>query len=158
MLAMLVLLGSGLVSASDEAEITPELRAAVEQLVEITYASLDEEQLFGQIAEIAAGEVLKSVNNMTPEQVERINKTTHEYMLEMAGDLDDLIDEMIPIYAKFFTHDEILQMVAFYETPLGKKTIEVMPELAVEMAGVSMRWSMSKLPEVTEKMKAQLES
>ena len=68
------------------------------------------------------------------------------------------MDEMIPIYAKFFTHDEILQMVAFYETPVGKKTIEVMPELAVEMARVSTRWSMSKLPEVTEKMKAQLES
>lgn len=31
-----------------------------------------------------------------------------------------LIDLMIPIYAKYYTDEEIVQLIAFYKTPLGK--------------------------------------
>ena len=38
----------------------------------------------------------------------------------------------IALYDKYFTNEEILGMIRFYETPLGKKTIEVMPNLVQE--------------------------
>ena len=59
--------------------------------------------------------------------------------------------EIIPIYAKYFSEDDILQLIAFYETPLGQKMIEVMPQLTMD----SMQ---SKVPELQEQLKARLES
>jgi hypothetical protein len=44
------------------------------------------------------------------------------------------------VYDKYFTHNEILEMLAWYKTPLGKKTITVMPELTKELIQVGERW------------------
>ena len=66
--------------------------------------------------------------------------------------------EIIPIYAKYFSEDDILQLIAFYETPLGQKMIEVMPQLTMDSMQVSMRWMQSKVPELQEQLKARLES
>jgi len=37
-----------------------------------------------------------------------------------------------PLYDKTFSEEELRQMVAFYRTPVGRKTIEVMPSLMQE--------------------------
>ena len=39
----------------------------------------------------------------------------------------------VPTYDKYFSDDELHQLMAFYETPLGKKTITVMPQLMTEL-------------------------
>jgi hypothetical protein len=39
-----------------------------------------------------------------------------------------------PIYDKTFSEEELRQMVAFYRTPIGRKSIEVMPTLMQEAA------------------------
>ncbi len=38
----------------------------------------------------------------------------------------------LPLYDKYFSEDELRQMVAFYSTPVGRKTISVMPALMQE--------------------------
>lgn len=42
---------------------------------------------------------------------------------------DSLKDELAAIYAEAFTADELDAIAAFYQTPVGRKTIEKMPEL-----------------------------
>lgn len=44
-----------------------------------------------------------------------------------------LVDAMIPIYDQYFTDDEIKGLIDFYQTPLGKKTISVLPKITIEM-------------------------
>ena len=39
-----------------------------------------------------------------------------------------------PIYDKIFSEEDLRQMVAFYRTPIGRKSIEVMPTLMQEAA------------------------
>jgi uncharacterized protein len=36
-----------------------------------------------------------------------------------------LFDEYIPLYNKYFTHDDIKQLIKFYESPIGKRSVEV---------------------------------
>jgi len=43
-----------------------------------------------------------------------------------------LYDAMVHIYAKYFTEAELEDLIAFYSTPTGQKTIEVMPHLMRE--------------------------
>ena len=40
-------------------------------------------------------------------------------------DLDGFVKMMIPIYNKYFTHNEIRELIRFYESSIGKKLLEV---------------------------------
>ena len=47
--------------------------------------------------------------------------------------VEELMSLSIPIYDKYFSQEEIRSMIRFYETPLGQKTIQVLPQLMEEM-------------------------
>ena len=49
-------------------------------------------------------------------------------------------------------------MIAFYETPVGKKTIEVTPSLIQESMQVGQRWVQQVMPGVEEKVTARLKA
>jgi hypothetical protein len=46
--------------------------------------------------------------------------------------LKEIIDDMVPLYQHHFTHDEIVQLTAFYSTPVGQKVLNEMPALMKE--------------------------
>jgi hypothetical protein len=65
-----------------------------------------------------------------------------------------MLDDMIPIYDKHFTHDEIKGLQAFYATPLGKKLLDKTPELSQDIMNLSM---MKYMPEMQKAMQEKLE-
>jgi len=51
-------------------------------------------------------------------------------------DFSTIIESVYPpLYDKYFSEEELLQMLAFYRTPAGRKNIEVMPALMQEAGG-----------------------
>lgn len=67
-----------------------------------------------------------------------------------------LIDvEMVQIYDKHFSHQEIKDMIDFYESPTGKKMIEKTPELTAEMMTSMMN---KHMPEFQQRIEKKLES
>ena len=57
--------------------------------------------------------------------------------VEVAG----LIKQLIPIYKKHFTKEEVKAIVAFYESPIGKKLASQTPLISVESMQVSQNWA-----------------
>lgn len=55
--------------------------------------------------------------------------------------LDELFDQMVPLYAKFYTEQETQQLIDFYQTALGKKMLSVMPQLLTESMAIGQQWS-----------------
>jgi hypothetical protein len=53
---------------------------------------------------------------------------------------DELINLTIPIYEKYFTGDEIRELIQFYQSTTGKKIITVMPTLMQEAMSVGQSW------------------
>lgn len=51
--------------------------------------------------------------------------------------IDDMVAEMVPLYAKTFTTAEIKELTAFYRTPLGRKMMANMPRLSAESMAIS---------------------
>lgn len=51
-------------------------------------------------------------------------------------DMDQMVDEIIVIYERHFTQEEIRELIAFYATDLGRKLIEVMPAITNESMAV----------------------
>ena len=68
---------------------------------------------------------------------------------------DDLLDEIIPIYNKYFTNEEIKQLITFYQTPLGQKTITVLPQLYQESYDVGRRYGIAAAQRALKKLEAE---
>lgn len=59
---------------------------------------------------------------------------------EMIKEMDDLYEKIAIIYDKHFTEDELKEIIAFYESPIGKKMVKEMPELMKESMEVGRIW------------------
>ncbi len=70
-----------------------------------------------------------------------------------------LKDEMVQLYASAFTEKELKQLTKFYLTPLGRKTIEQLPQITAAGMEIGQRRMQEHLPElqqaIAEKMKHQ---
>lgn len=67
-----------------------------------------------------------NANNVKPEDLKDI--------------VDDIQNETIPIYDKYFTNDEILQIIEFYKTPIGLIYLNRMGAVAMESMSVASKY------------------
>jgi uncharacterized protein len=80
-------------------------------------------------------------------QVFSVMKTTYpkvpssfwDDFLELV-DPDELIAMVVPVYDKFLTHQEIKDLIQFYETPTGRKLIAVMPQIMQGSMQAGQAW------------------
>lgn len=66
---------------------------------------------------------------------------------------DDLINLILPIYEKHYTHQNIKDLIAFYKTPIGKKSIEVLPSITQESMTVGQQWGAELGENIVNKLK-----
>jgi len=66
----------------------------------------------------------------------------------------DLIERMVPIYARHFNREDIRALIEFYRSPVGKKYIERQGPIMKESMDVGMRWGQ----EVSKKVLSDLKS
>jgi hypothetical protein len=60
---------------------------------------------------------------------------------------------LVLAYHRYFSHEEIKAMLAFYSTPAGQKTISVMPQMAQESLAL---WAQRLRPVLEQRIKARL--
>lgn len=126
--------------------VTPEARAAIKELLEITnvrdslrmtYMAIGQ-NLPQQMAQVMNRSIQDNVS-LTTEQKrqvrERMNKSFEGVVkeaMQIVQDpkvVDETIERLYPLYAKAFTPAEIRQITAFYKTPVGGKVIGTMPQV-----------------------------
>jgi hypothetical protein len=56
------------------------------------------------------------------------------------ADPKTLVDMVVPAYDKYLTHEEIKGLLQFYGTPLGKKSLSVLPKLVEETRDQGRAW------------------
>lgn len=67
--------------------------------------------------------------------------------------ITDLIELLVPVYQKHLSLDEINQITAFYESPIGKKFAEKTPLITKESMAVGQQWGMKIGQKIAEKIK-----
>ena len=55
-------------------------------------------------------------------------------------DMDKLVELIVPIYQKHFTEEDIQDINNFYDTPVGQKMIEHMPQIMQESMNAGQEW------------------
>lgn len=68
---------------------------------------------------------------------------------------DELIDLVVPIYDKYYTREEIAELTRFYQSPIGQKTIQVLPKLSAEAIDAGQEWGRIVAERAMKKLKQQ---
>lgn len=53
---------------------------------------------------------------------------------------ETLADLVVPVYMKYYTEEELDELIKFYNTPIGKKTIALMPQIMQECMEIGQKW------------------
>ena len=55
-------------------------------------------------------------------------------------DAGQLVELIIPVYDKYYSDEEIKALTQFYETPVGRKMLTVLPKVSAESQAAGARW------------------
>ena len=138
-MCVLLLLGSTAVAAqtpaqSPAAQVSPQTdaeraakRADIRKLIELTGA-----------ANISADALQKMIEPLKASYPQVPEEFWNTFVHEVHS--DELVDLVIPIYDKYYTREEIQELTHFYQTPVGQKTIKVLPKLSAEAIDAGQEW------------------
>ena len=76
---------------------------------------------------------------------------------EFAKQIPTMIDAMAGVYAQHFTKDELTQVTAFYDSPVGRKMVKEMPQILSESMTVAQTFGQKIAMEVMIKLQPELE-
>lgn len=65
----------------------------------------------------------------------------------------ELLDSIAGIWNRHFTHEEILGLIAFYESPLGTHLRELQPQILEESLSAGQEWGRRALENLQEKLR-----
>lgn len=68
-------------------------------------------------------------------------------------DMKELVALVIPIYDRYFTPEEIKNLIAFYQSPLGQKLIQTMPLVTQETMEIGQKWGQQLAAKVIAELK-----
>lgn len=134
-------------AARAQAPISEEKRKLISQLVVLMKMDTQSNKLVNEILKSMDGgyrsgfnATVDNMKELSPEQKDLLKETVGERLdafnrkfrerLEQAVDFGKFFEEALyPLYNKFYTEQELRDLVAFYGTPTGQKVIDTMPQL-----------------------------
>ena len=147
-LLLCLLLGSGAALAQ---QVAPEKRAEIEHLLDSTGAVAIGQQMAGFFVKQLAQDIQRE-NPRVPKYV--LDAVPEEVNTVFAEALPALKELVIPLYDRHFSLEELRGLNAFYSSPLGRKTIAVMPALLNDSMSLGARWGRELGPRIAERLRA----
>lgn len=136
-------------------DLTPEKRADIERLLHMTGAFAVGRQMSTAVVQQMT-EVLRKARPDIPQRV--LDVLPEEVDAVINDNMGAFKDLMIPLYHKYFTGGEVKEMIRFYSTPLGQKTIQTLPQLMNEGFQVGEQWGRSLGPALQARIQARLKT
>ncbi len=65
---------------------------------------------------------------------------------------DDIRPKMVDLYVKEFSEDDLKQILAFYQSPIGQKTIKNLPGVMREGAVIAQEYTKAKIPSLNAQL------
>jgi len=106
-------------------------------------------------SEVAYKGVINQMITMFKEKQSNVPKEFwDEVAIEMNKDaLNQLINLVLPIYQKHLTEDDLTGVIAFYDTPVGKKFAEKTPVITQESMIAGQEWGLQIGQQVIDKLR-----
>jgi uncharacterized protein len=142
-------------SVASAQAIDPEALKTARQLLDAMHASATSDQMVKQMmASMGAG--LEASN---PGKGAEVQKLLSEVILpEISKIKPELLDASANIYAANFSNDELKQVLAYYQSDIGRKMIERLPTLIQEQGQVARAMIAKMMPDIQAKLQAAIKS
>ncbi len=116
--------------AGASSAIDPAKEADIRRLLEVTGA---EKLMLSSVESITQSIRPVLANSLPPGEYR--DKLIDLFLIKFQSRIDvkQFMEFAIPIYDKDFSHEEIKALIAFYESPLGQKTVSLQPQIGNEM-------------------------
>ena len=150
--------------------MTPEKRALIKELIDVMEshksAQLMMDAMMAQtekLSEELMRDTVSDTGSLTRQEQEehrqqlketraRLNKRVRELMAQRI-DLAKVLEEVsYTIYDKYFTEGEIKDLIVFYRSPTGKKSIELMPKLYADSMAKTAELITPKLQQILKEI------
>ena len=99
---------------------------------------------------------MRQIVQQNPEITEQTNTAISKILEEYKGRKGELLDQFARVYAVRFTIPELQEIVAFYESPTGKKLAAANAEVNIDLQRVMQVFTNNVRPEFFAKVRAEL--
>jgi hypothetical protein len=122
------------VTGAQESKDAPTTKEDVEKLFQTMHIREQMQSMMEtmskQSRKMAQETLKKRLPELTQKDLDRLNQLTDRIWSQM--DFDAMIGDMVPVYQRHLTKDDVFAMEAFYETPTGQKLLREQPVMTAE--------------------------
>lgn len=127
-----------------KAAVTPEKAAVIQEL--ITLMKIDDMATeFGdQMVKTVVNDLKRRRRPVEPKMRAAIEEEARLFVKEEMT-RKSWSQSLYPLYDKHFTTQELRDIVAFYKTPAGRKSLQALPVLSKEFVGAGRQWGLAQM-------------
>jgi len=144
------------IQAAAPKEVSAKYRESVSALLELSNAPTIGEQIAYSVAQETLGGIASTGTPIT-EQMQAL--VVEEALAEFGptfGNLEYLTNLYAPLYAEHLSEKEVAELLAFYQSPLGKKTAEVLPVIGQSAMLSLQEASIARMPQFQAKVEQKM--
>lgn len=119
--------------------IDPEKEADIRKLLELTGTKALFNQTIGNIMSLMQKSLMQA-NPDDPKGQMFANLIAQQLRGDMTGQYEALLERLIPLYDKYYTKEDIENIIQFYGSPLGQKLLKVSPDISRESQTIGYQW------------------
>jgi hypothetical protein len=149
----LIIIVNPLRAFCQESNIPKDLQNDIVKLLDMTGSG----KLALQVGTAMANQIIDQIRVKNPKVTQNmITAVKDETSQLMAEKMPSLMGQIVKVYAKYFCQEEIKGLIAFYQTPLGQKTIRSSPQVVNESMLIGKAWGEGLAPELIRRVEARL--
>ena len=141
----------------EPAAVSAAYRTVVETLLDELGATQLVTQMMNSAIDIQLQALRDAGKPVTPELEQAVRETLDELTTQFS-DRDTFVSMVTPIYARHFTQSELEEILAFYRTPVGAKSIRAMPSITAESMAAGQQIAAELLPRLEAKLLQRLQA
>lgn len=121
------------IASTTSTPMSPERKALIKKFLDVFGTTQAMEQNFKMM-----------IDQMAKERPEEAAKMRDRIVV------NEILDELLPMYDKYFTDDDLNAYIAFYQSPQGQKLTQSLPNMMRDSIEISTRYVQRKFPELAE--------
>ncbi len=146
----IMLIAGGLPASAQRAD-PDRLAAAKEMLVAIGAA-----ENFDTVVPLISKQLQQTFTKMKPEHSQEIQEAFKRIPEKFSARKQELLDEIAVLYAQQLTVEELKQIAAFYQGPVGKKFAKTQSGLAQQSMMIGRAWGQKIGLEIQQEIREEL--
>lgn len=137
--------------------LTAEKKQRIDILLDKTGADRIAQLVANQFIRLSSASLQRTNPNIDAAAYQIISEEVNKVITEEVKDKNAVKKMIYPIYHQHLSLADINEFIKFYNTPLGKKMLSLMPQINSESMEAARLWGQSLAPVIRQRLEARFE-